>query len=182
MSTLSDLGCVPGSSLGNLLVTGHSLGGALAKVATRFIAGSSLGACYTFGSPRVGNLDMGLAFKTPIYRVVNSADVVPRTPPAFILPPLIALLSVLHAPDFVLRFLERFQGYTHFGDMRYLNHVDAGGDDTFDGLRLIANPSLPVRFVWWVRRVTTTFGRAALSDHKIGLYRRKLRAYALHRN
>ena len=165
-----------------LYVTGHSLGGALAIVATRFIAKASLGACYTFGSPRVGNLDMGLVFRTPIYRIVNSSDIVPRTPPAFILTPIIALLRWIPLPlDLVAEFLERFQGYVHFGDMRYLNHVNAAGDD-FPNLRLIANPSLPLRAGWVVSRWISTFGRSGLEDHSISLYRKKLKAYALGRN
>ena len=57
-----------------LYVTGHSLGGALAVVATRFIDAGKLAACYTFGGPRVGDLDLARAFKTPIYRVVNASD------------------------------------------------------------------------------------------------------------
>ena len=165
-----------------LYVTGHSLGGALAIVATRFIAKDSLGACYTFGSPRVGNLDMGLVFRTPIYRIVNSSDVVPRTPPAWILAPTIALLRWIPLPlGWLTRFLERFKGYVHFGDMRYLNHV-AEVDGQFPGLRLISNPSLPLRAGWVVRRWISTYGRSGIEDHSISLYRKKLKFYALNRN
>ena len=165
-----------------LYVTGHSLGGALAIVATRFIAKDSLGACYTFGSPRVGNLDMSLVFRTPIYRIVNSSDIVPRTPPAWILTPIITFLKWIQLPGWLTQFLERFQGYVHFGDMRYLNHVNAGSNDNFPGLRLISNPSLPLRAGWVIRRWVSTLGRAGIEDHAISLYRRKLRAHALSRN
>ncbi len=41
-----------------LYITGHSLGGALAVVATWFQSSQRLAACYTFGAPRVG--DQGL--------------------------------------------------------------------------------------------------------------------------
>ena len=165
-----------------LYVTGHSLGGALAIVATRFIAKDSLGACYTFGSPRVGNLDMSLVFRTPIYRIVNSSDIVPRTPPAWILTPIITLLKWLHLPNWLTQFLERFQGYVHFGDMRYLSHVNAGDNDKFPNLRLLSNPSLPLRARWVIIRWISTFGRSGIEDHSISLYRRKLKAYALSRN
>ena len=63
-----------------LLVTGHSLGGALAVVATRFLHADSLAACYTFGGPRVGDRELSCVFKTPIYRLVNAAGAVPRVP------------------------------------------------------------------------------------------------------
>ena len=38
-----------------LFITGHSLGGALALLATKLVAPDVNGACYTFGAPRVGN-------------------------------------------------------------------------------------------------------------------------------
>jgi triacylglycerol lipase len=68
-----------------LWVTGHSLGGALAsliapEVQDRF----GLHGVYTFGSPCVGDEDIAgfieRKIQTPIYRVVNRADVVPRLP------------------------------------------------------------------------------------------------------
>lgn len=165
-----------------LYVTGHSLGGALAIVATRFIAKDSLGACYTFGGPRVGNLDMGFVFRTPIYRVVNSSDIVPRTPPAWIFTPAITMLKWLNMPSWLIHWIERFQGYVHFGDMRYLNHVPAGSNDDFPDLRLISNPSLPLRAKWIIARWISTSGRSGIEDHSISPYRRKLRAYAMSRN
>ena len=65
-----------------LFITGHSLGGALALLATRLVAPNVNGACYTFGAPRVGNYEYFRGLKTPVYRVVNSSDVVPRVPRA----------------------------------------------------------------------------------------------------
>lgn len=166
-----------------LFITGHSLGGALAVVATRLIASDSLGACYSFGGPRAGNLELARTIKTPVYRIVNSADAVPRLPPAFVIPVLIAVLKWAPAPlDWLIRFLERFQGYVHFGDMRYLTHADGGEGDLYPGLVLHSNPSLPLRANWWVRRMLATYGRAGYEDHSIACYRRKLRAYAIRRN
>jgi hypothetical protein len=83
-----------------LYITGHSLGAALATVATQRMEvkrdiRDMIAACYTFGSPRVGNSHYSMAFKAPIYRVVNTTDVVTVIP----------LLAM---------------GYIHIGDVRYL--------------------------------------------------------------
>ncbi len=67
-----------------LFFTGHSLGGALAIVATRFLAGDSSGACYTFGSPPVGTQTFDENIKTPIYRIINHVDIVPYLPSPYI--------------------------------------------------------------------------------------------------
>jgi len=65
--------------------------------------------------------------------------------------------------------------------MRYLNHVAPGPKNDFKGLILHANPSLPVRAGWVIRRWISSGGKAAATDHSISLYRRKLKAYALMR-
>ena len=49
-----------------LFITGHSLGGAVATIATRRLTEDHrIAACYTFGSPRVGTEGMGLANQEP---------------------------------------------------------------------------------------------------------------------
>ena len=70
-----------GDELLPLYITGHSLGGALALLSTKLVAPNVNGACYTFGAPRIGNYEYFRNIKTPVYRVVNSADLVPRVPP-----------------------------------------------------------------------------------------------------
>merc|ERR1711976_1047324 len=89
MSTLKGLGCVPGSTRGNLLVTGHSFGGAVATLAMFHLQrkGYNVVQSYNFESPRVGNKAWSAAFQTafgrdvPVFRVTHSQDVVPRVPP-----------------------------------------------------------------------------------------------------
>jgi hypothetical protein len=82
-----------------LYVTGHSLGGALATVATQDLEKSGykdqIAACYTFGSPRVGNADFDENIRSPVYRVVNFVDI------------------VTFVPLFTM-------GFVHVGDVRYL--------------------------------------------------------------
>ncbi|MEQ8441236.1 MAG: lipase family protein [Alphaproteobacteria bacterium] len=170
-----------------LYIAGHSLGGALAIVATWFTAANSLGACYTFGGPRVGNLEFGERFKTPIYRVVNASDYVPRVPPNWV-KHLAALLRGLcrlvpvPGMDFLIRQLHRFSGYVHFGDMRYLRYSDMGANGDYPMMRVISNPALSVRAGWVIRRWISTRGKGGVEDHSISIYRKKLRAFAVRRN
>jgi triacylglycerol lipase len=63
-----------------IYITGHSLGGALTQIAGAVLGGDQIAACYTFGSPRVGNAYFDLWVKVPSYRVMNYADIVPQVP------------------------------------------------------------------------------------------------------
>jgi hypothetical protein len=63
-----------------IYIVGHSLGGALAQIAAAVIGNDQIAACYTFGSPRVGNPLFDLWVKPPSYRLVNYADIVPQVP------------------------------------------------------------------------------------------------------
>jgi hypothetical protein len=82
-------------------ITGHSLGGALALMATAELANhddaevrDSIAACYTFGCPRAGDGTFDLYVKVPLYRITNGVDIVPAVPPAVL-------------------------GYRHVGDSRH---------------------------------------------------------------
>jgi triacylglycerol lipase len=63
-----------------LYITGHSLGGGLAQIASAVLERDTLAACYTFGSPRVGASGFDRLVKCPHYRVVNDWDIVPGVP------------------------------------------------------------------------------------------------------
>jgi len=63
-----------------IYITGHSLGGALAQIAAAVLGSDQVGACYTYGSPRVGNSYFDLWVKVPSHRVLNYADIVPQVP------------------------------------------------------------------------------------------------------
>lgn len=83
-----------------LYITGHSLGAGVATVATQYLERdenfrNQIAACYTFGSPRVGNREFDRKLKSSVYRVVNTTDIVTVVP----------LLAM---------------GYLHIGDVRFL--------------------------------------------------------------
>ena len=140
----------------SLYVTGHSLGGALALIATRALNSDNLAACYTFGSPKVGTEEFGEDIKPPIYRVVNAYDIVPVSPPTYIF----EIMSLL--PWEKLRsFAKKFIGYDHHGDMRYLSFC---ADDLKD-LKVISNYNEFLRLIGiWTHR------KDSIKCHDINIY------------
>ena len=85
-----------------LYITGHSLGGALATVATQNLESNPkfefrIAACYTFGSPRVGNAEYDPNIKSSFFRIVNTTDIVTVIP--------LLVMGFVHVGD--IRFLER---------------------------------------------------------------------------
>lgn len=169
-------------------ITGHSLGGALALVATRYLEKNSSGACYTFGAPRVGDDRFFDDIKTPIYRIVNAADGVPRVPFGFGLKlvlgglRLVPFNGTLAISEWIRR---HFAGYTHHGTLIFLSAVSNKPSD-----RTTPYSSLDIRkapnFFWQatlvLSRLGASFGRAAFNDHSIRDYSEKLKAYAIRRN
>jgi hypothetical protein len=135
-----------------LYITGHSLGAALATVATQNLEHNPrireiIAACYTFGSPRVGNDQYDIEFKSPIYRIVNTTDVVTVIP----------LLAM---------------GYIHIGDVRFLGRKD--------GEFRRGVPALGRGYLFLLTMFR--FFGPIVGDHAIVEYRRKLEAIAQKRN
>ena len=61
-------------------ISGHSLGGAMATIATSRLS-DSVTALYTYGSPRVGTKSFVKSFShIPHFRHVNNNDIVPKVP------------------------------------------------------------------------------------------------------
>ena len=84
-----------------LIITGHSLGGALAVIAASKLRARSvsIAGVYTFGAPRPGDALLARSIAhVPVWRVVRSADVVSRRPELLVL-----------------------KGYRHAGDLRYID-------------------------------------------------------------
>ena len=151
-----------------LYITGHSLGGALALIAVREIAPESHGACYTFGSPRVGRFGFARDIKTPMYRVVNANDLVPRVPPAYLLSILLFVLRVLNVPaiGFLKWFIGKINKYVHHGDMRFLRRSKS---PDHDDLQVLSNPSVIYRFFWYWPALLANW-RSPVKNHDINLY------------
>ena len=82
----------------NLYITGHSLGGAMATIAaSRLRDVDSIKACFTYGSPRVGNKVWADHLRFHHQRIQNNNDAVTQTPPMLI-------------------------GYRHYYPAVYINH------------------------------------------------------------
>ncbi len=136
-----------------LYITGHSLGGALATVATQNLEWDSrfadqIAACYTFGSPRVGNDEYDISIKSMFYRVVNTTDIVTIVP----------LLLM---------------GFVHVGDVRFLLRNKG------EFRRSIPNPG---RIFFFLGAAILRLFGPWVEDHAIAEYRRKMEAIAQDRN
>lgn len=164
-----------------LYITGHSLGGALATIAAKkltHIAG--IAACYTFGSPRVGNEEWVSDIKTPIYRLVNAADPVTLLPPGdeFITPISWVIGFLPSVGEKLSSWLStKFGGYLHCGNMRYMTNCKKG---VYVDVKLLYSVSLLYRIKGWFahQRQATKIP----SDHSIAIYRKKLFVVAEKRN
>jgi hypothetical protein len=136
-------------------IAGHSLGGALALMATAELANhddayvrDSIAACYTFGCPRAGDSSFDQYVKVPLYRVTNGVDIVPAVPPAVL-------------------------GYRHVGDNRYF------GKPGQPPSRLSPNVFQKAwRTFWGLLTFVRTFKFQNVADHAMEVYVGKLQAWA----
>ena len=175
-----------------LYITGHSLGGALATIAARRLEHKGgIVACYTFGSPRVGDDDwvgsVKPPIKVPIYRVVNALDIVTMLPPGD---------KMMRGLCFILKFIpyakkivpwlkQNLMGYMHAGDMRYLTNCPSG---QYKSVRLLYAVDIFFRLGGFFRslgKMAASYlflGKKFLADHSIKIYEEKLRIIRDNRN
>ena len=157
----------------------------MALLATKLVAPDVTGACYTFGAPRVANYEYFRLLKTPVYRIVNSSDVVPRVPPGAVMISMRALFQAIawitsfvpsvSAPfTKIEEFVDKLSGYRHHGDLRYLTDVAEG---QFHSVRLLTNPPAIDRLVWMWRRLGKSL-LVPVKSHGMEIYRRKVRSIA----
>jgi predicted lipase len=164
-----------------LFITRYSLGRALATIAAKNLSHKGgIAACYTFGSPRVGDEEWVANFKTPVYRLVNAADCVTMLPPGTETITVISWIS-----QFIpwvgksLRswLLSKFGGYLHGGNMRYLTNCPSG---QYDNVKLLYSVSLFYRIKGLI--IKKLPWKKFLADHSISVYRKKLTIIAQNRN
>ncbi|MBE9179894.1 lipase family protein [Oculatella sp. LEGE 06141] len=133
-----------------LLITGHSLGGALATVAAASLVkrGFNVQGLYTFGQPRVGDLifvrEIGQLLKGKVFRFVNNNDVVPHVPPPYL-------------PWNPTRL------YTHMGQMLYFNARGTFIKHTDPVVRLLD-------FAIGLLRASFEPGLDLVNDHRMEFY------------
>ena len=171
-----------------LFITGHSLGGALATIAIKKLSHKGgIAACYTFGSPRVGNDEWIEAIKDPIYRVVNAADCVTMLPSEVsIIRAIASLVRIVAKMQIPLlsplcetgaqKLSLKFGGYLHCGDMRFLTNCPKG---KYANVKLLPAVNLFYRIKTFSNRA---FLRKFVADHFISIYRKKLMIIAERRN
>jgi pimeloyl-ACP methyl ester carboxylesterase len=144
-----------------LYITGHSLGAALATVAVQEIEeefNDQVAACYTFGSPRVGDGKYERAIKVPFYRIVNSTDIVTLIP--------FLLGTFVHVGD--SRYLSRRKindVYVLYRGIPSLTRFFESIFETILALIRLSNPIAP-----WIKA------------HDMEVYIDKLERYAMSRN
>jgi len=137
-------------------VCGHSLGGALATLASQRLRGKQKPeATYTFAQPRVGDATFQKRFKGVLKRFVNNRDIAPHLPPRTI------------------------SGYQHVGDLQFLD-ADGQLQDEQDASSLVdldlALQLVTVAVPGVSRRLVTRFLESRLEDHKLDNYIARIEA------
>ena len=178
-----------------LFITGHSLGGAAAVIATRLIEGEINGACYTFGAPPVGDKSLQYGLKTPIYQIVNDMDVVPNLPSPWLAWFFILIIWLIRFAGTILapvrwvtggnwderaeNFLRDISDYQHQGYVSYLI-------GSRQKARLRINVPFFRKLQYAIGKLYQTtplrFGKKLVADHSIKVYVEKLRYHGEGRN
>ncbi len=157
-----------------LYITGHSLGGALALIAAGAVISKNLQACYTFGSPKVGNEEFDDKIKARIYRVVNAYDVVPFLPFTPVMSPLFWLISKKIKNEKVKVLIENFKEYQHHGESRFLTHVSSNRD-----VKVLTGYNELIRAFNLIRLSFTVAKDIGVQHHSLDVYCDKLAQWAL---
>lgn len=164
-----------------LHIGGHSLGGALANLATKFYADDTSGSTYTFGAPATSPPSFQDDIKTPIYRIVNARDPVPLLPNP----------AMVHAAGFIWHYATRFLGFIGSAkqkevalmlkDMARMDQIGYPSRIIYDSgqPKLRYSFSIWQRFNLWLGEPWFNFSleKRFVSHHKISRYTRALRQW-----
>ncbi len=180
-----------GIKFDQVFITGHSLGGALAALATAKLAFDFDGACYTFGAPPIGTANISDALKTPVYGIINGLDIVPRIVNPFTGWALVGIIQVLRYLSNVVAFLgfltagkwdenlEKWcKGMIKYKHPGHLGYLCGKGKKS----RLRYNVTIFDRFRWWTGAKVRKIFKQSLGDHSIKSYVEKLQEHGLQRN
>lgn len=169
-------------------ITGHSLGGALALLATKYLSDDSFGAAYTFGAPRAADDEFFKEIKTPVYRVANASDIVTRVPFGRGLSAILSFIRLipLNFTKNISEFLrKKMKGYTHYGAYVYLSpstekEVDEAGI-AHAKLKVLHSPNIFSVTSTSATRWFDSKGHSGAEDHRMTEYSSKLKAHAQRR-
>ena len=158
-----------------LYITGHSLGGAWAMLATKYLQEDNIGATYTYGCPRVANDEFYSSVRTPVYRIVHRADAVTRLPfghgMRFFLN--FFRLIPINGTKRISEWLRRiFVGYTHYGNLVYIQgELKKENKPSTVTVKHSPNIFIVLEDLWM--QIMNSFGNVA-KDHFILNYSEKL--------
>ncbi|HEY0140187.1 MAG TPA: lipase family protein [Thermoanaerobaculia bacterium] len=145
-----DVLAIAAASRRPLFVTGHSLGGALATLATSVLIanGRAPRATYTFGAPRCGNGEFcDTVERVPFFRIVNNRDLVANVP--------LATMGYRHAGE--LHYIESDGDLAKEPSMLAIKRDHLRDDPTSDWTPDMPPEHLsdhsPVNYVAWLERI-----------------------------
>jgi len=175
-----------------VLFTGHSLGGAIAAIAARLGCADGNGACYTFGAPPIGAINVQDRLKIPVYQIINYLDIVPRLPNPTLGAALSGVLNVilvvaanfgslsrlLMRSDWDERLAASIRSSSQYRHPGYISYLVGDGEEA----HLRYNVDALDRFKWWWAMMWKRRFFGALSrlvrDHSSDIYAQKLRTHA----
>jgi len=178
-----------------LFITGHSLGGALAMVATRLLPYEIKGACYTYGAPPIGTIEIQNGLKTPVYEIINETDIVPLLPNAWaawgviiffnilklLLRPFVWLYGAVFSGNWDERFVEYMKTMTLFEHPGYKSFLIGSGKHAKLRFQIGSFAQLRMRFKT-IRKQGFGGIKKMAADHAVDLYVEKIQAHAERRN
>jgi len=136
----------------NIVITGHSLGGAIATLLTAYLSDKENVVCYTFGAPPVGWKEFYSSYKNiNLFRVVNKLDPVPNvnrwTANIFtkIIPVSSAWKELVHVGE--LKLLESDE-YEHHLSKHYIANLQKEDKRTLKRNKLLSIKDLVQKYKW----------------------------------